>query len=105
MSFILIYVTTANQKEAQKIATHLLQKKLIACANIFPIFSLYWWKGKIQNGKEFVLILKTVTKNYNKIKKEVERIHSYKIPCIIQIPVEVNEKYGGWMGKEVGNKY
>lgn len=101
MGFLFVYVTAANQKEAQKIATHLLQKKLIACANIFPISSMYWWKGKIQNGKEVVVILKTIQNNYTTIKKEIEKIHSYEIPCIIQIPVKVNEKYGGWMRKEM----
>ena len=101
MGFIFIYITAGNRKEAEKIATHLLQKRLIACANMFPISSLYWWKGKIQNGKEYAVILKTVQKNYTNIKTEIEKIHSYKIPCIIQIPIKVNEKYGGWMRKEM----
>lgn len=101
MAFTFLYVTAKDKKEASKIATHLLQKKLIACANTFPISSLYWWKENIQNEKEFVLILKTVQKNYTKIKKEIEKIHSYEIPCIIQIPVTVNEKYGRWMGKKM----
>ena len=102
MSFIFVYVTAANKKEGDTIATHLLQKKLIACANIFAISSIYVWKGKVQKGKEYVVILKTVKSNYTTIKTEIEKIHSYDIPCIIQIPVTVNEKYGGWMGKEMG---
>ena len=101
MSFIFVYVTAANKKEADMIGLHLLKKKLIACANIFPISSLYLWKGKVQKGNEYVIILKTVKSNYNKIKTEIEKIHSYDVPCIIQIPVTVNEKYGGWMRKEI----
>ena len=101
MAFIFIYITAANKKEAQKLALPLLEKRLIACANIFPISSVYWWKGKIKNGKEYALIVKTVKKNYNFIKKEIRKIHSYDTPAIIQIPVKVNEKYGEWMKGEM----
>ena len=50
---------------------------------------------------EFVLIGKTLEKNFEKVKEEVEKIHSYSIPCIIKIPVEVNEKYADWVKKEI----
>jgi len=48
----LVYITCRDEKEAVKISRHLLNKRLIACSNIHPIRSLYWWKGKIQDGKE-----------------------------------------------------
>jgi len=97
MNFIFIYITNPTKKETRKIARHLLKKKLIACANIFPINSLYWWKSEIVNEKEFVLIAKTIKGNFKKVKKEVEKIHSYVIPCIIRIPVSSNEKYYNWL--------
>lgn len=100
---IFIYITSPNKKEAEKIARHLLEKKLIACANIFPIKSLYWWKGKIAEDKEFALIGKTFAKNYGKIKKEVEKIHPYEIPCIVKISAIANPKYANWLKKEIKN--
>ena len=100
MKFVLIYITNPTKKEAKRIANHLLEKKLIACANIFSIDSLYWWESKIADEKEFVLIAKTKKENFEKIKKEVENIHSYAIPCIIKIPVSSNKKYYNWL-KEV----
>ena len=43
------FITTAENEEAQKIANALLEKRLIACANIVKeISSSYWWKGKIE---------------------------------------------------------
>lgn len=51
MKIISIYITYPNIEEAKKICTHLLEQKLIACANYFPIESAYWWKGKIENEK------------------------------------------------------
>jgi len=101
MDFIFIYITTPNKKEAKKIARYLLKRRLIACANIFPINSLYWWKVKIVDDNEFVLIAKTIKNNFEKVKKEIEKIHSYKIPCIIKIPVSSNKKFFDWLKREI----
>ncbi|HDH07427.1 MAG TPA: divalent-cation tolerance protein CutA [Candidatus Moranbacteria bacterium] len=99
-NLIFIYITNPSKKEAKKIAKHLLGKKLIACANIFSVDSLYHWKNKIADEREHILIAKTLSKNFEKIKKEVEKIHSYSIPCITKIPVESNNKYFKWIKKE-----
>ncbi len=101
MEFILLYITNPTRAEAKKIAKHLLKKKLIACGNIFPINSLYRWKGKVVDDKEFVLLAKTTQAKFNAVKKEVEKIHSYDVPCIIKIPVSSNKKYFEWLKGEV----
>ena len=98
----IVYITCRDEKEAVKISRHLLEKRLIACSNIHPIRSLYWWKGKIQDEKEYAIIAKTIDKNYNKIKKEVSKIHSYDVPCILKIDAEANESYEKWVEKEAG---
>lgn len=100
-SLIFIYITNPSEKEAKRIAKHLLEKKLIACANIFPIKSMYRWKGKINYEKEFAMIAKTISKNFEKIKNEVEKMHPYKIPCIIKISVQANDPYSAWLRNSV----
>ncbi|MEM2954730.1 MAG: divalent-cation tolerance protein CutA [Candidatus Nanoarchaeia archaeon] len=97
---ILCYIPCKDKKEAEKIAKFLLDKKLIACANIFPIISISKWTKKIRAIKEHILIVKT-NKNFNAIKKEIEKIHSYKIPCILEIKVKANDKYDKWVRSEV----
>lgn len=100
MVFIILYVTHKDIESAQKIANHLLQKKLIACANFFPIKSSYWWKGKIENSDEIVSLLKTRKENWEKIKKEIKKIHPYETPCIIKINAEANGDYESWINEE-----
>jgi periplasmic divalent cation tolerance protein len=97
MAFIFVYITNPNEKHAKKVALHLLKKKLIACANISPIDSLYWWKGNLEESKEYVLIVKTRKENWNKLKTEVKRIHSYSVPCITKINVNANKEYEDWL--------
>ena len=102
MNFIFIYITNPDKETARKVAFHLLEKKLIACANIYEgVNSIYPWEGKIADETECVLIAKTVEKNFEKVKVEVEKIHPYTIPCIVKISVIPNEKYAKWLEGEV----
>lgn len=101
MGLISVYITASSKKEAENISLHLLNKKLIACANIFPIESLYSWKGEMKKEKEFVLLCKTLSRNYKHVKLEVEKIHSYKCPCILKFNIKANDKYGIWVKEQL----
>jgi periplasmic divalent cation tolerance protein len=110
MKFIIIYITHSNMKEAKRVCGTLLKKRLIACVNYFPIESAYWWpasttlqrgeKGKIVHSKEIVSLVKTRKENWTKVKKAVEAIHPYEIPCIMKLDVESNPSYAAWIKKE-----
>ncbi|PKM97428.1 MAG: divalent-cation tolerance protein CutA [Elusimicrobia bacterium HGW-Elusimicrobia-1] len=100
MSFIIIYITNPDIKTAKKIASHLLKKRLIACANFFPIESSYWWKGKIETAREVVAIVKTRTANWQKVRSAVEKLHPYETPCIMKIPVTANADFEKWIKAE-----
>ena len=98
---IFVYITNPTKEEVKKIAKHLIGKKLIACANILQSESLYNWEGKLADEEEFILIGKTSEKNYGKIVAEVEKIHSYTVPCIIKVPMSPNPKYENWLNSEL----
>jgi periplasmic divalent cation tolerance protein len=85
--FCIVKTTFNNKKDAKKLANLLIQQKLVACAQIEEIESLYFWEEKIVDEKEFCLSLKTISKNYKKIEKLILANHNYRIPQIIQIPI------------------
>jgi periplasmic divalent cation tolerance protein len=97
----LVYITCKDKEEARKISKALLEKKLIACSNMFPIESMYWWKGKIEEDNEVVILAKTKEKNYEKIKEEVKKLHSYEVPCILKLSSEANIDYDKWVDEVV----
>ncbi|MBS3105007.1 divalent-cation tolerance protein CutA [Candidatus Woesearchaeota archaeon] len=97
----LVYITCKDEKEAERISTHLLEKRLIACANIFPIKSMYWWSNKIAKHNENAIIAKTNNRNFKKIVAEVKKMHSYEIPCILKLDAAANSDYGAWAKKEL----
>jgi periplasmic divalent cation tolerance protein len=98
---IFIYSTFSNKEEADKIAEELIRQKLAACVNILPIDSLYFENGKIEKSKEVAAIIKTRKINFKRVEKFISEKHSYKIPCIVGIPIrKVNKKYFQWL-KEI----
>jgi len=100
--FIFVYITCESLDEARKIARHLLEKRLIACANIFPVRSLFWWEGRIEECNEFVIIVKTKAEKFKELRDEIKKIHSYSIPCICAFVVEEgNKDFLEWIEKTV----
>lgn len=97
MQLILLYSPFPSEKSAQKCAKALLSKKLIACANILPSKSLYFWKGKLQNETESILLAKTIPSKAKKAAHALLSLHPYGIPCVLQLKAETNEKYARWM--------
>jgi len=100
---IVLFITTANTEEAQRIAKVLLNERKAACVNIVPeISSLFWWQDKLDSAQESLLIIKTKASVLNEIVRLVREIHSYDIPEIIALPIiGGNQDYLEWMGKEI----
>ena len=96
---IFFYITCANIKEAKKISSVLVKKKMIACANIFTnIQSVFLWKKKVNFSKEVIIMGKTTKKLQTKIISEVKNLHSYEVPCIVfsKIP-SGNKEFLKWI--------
>ena len=94
---ILLYVTHPDKEHASRIAGTLIKEKLIACANIFPIDSMYEWEGGLVEETEYVTILKTFEGYREMTINRINALHSYDIPCIIDMRVDVNNAYENWL--------
>lgn len=100
MGFKIIYITHPNQETARNITDHLIEKSLVACANIFPIESAYWWKGEVHKEGEFVSIVKTRPEIVDKVEEVIVALHPYELPCIMQIDVQANQAYEVWIREQ-----
>jgi periplasmic divalent cation tolerance protein len=98
--FIVIYTTFKDRSEADKIVDFLIEKKLIACANFLSLEARCFWEGKVADANEIGALLKTRNENWEAAKTEIEKMHSYKIPCIIRFDVESNKSYADWIQEE-----
>lgn len=95
---VIVLITTPTRNEAESLTKHLLKEKLAACINLLPVTSHYWWKNKIENTEETLMIVKTQRRLINQIVKLVQKHHTYKIPEIIALPIiQGNPKYLEWI--------
>jgi periplasmic divalent cation tolerance protein len=90
-------VTFSSEEEAGKIINALLKKKLIKCANTFPIKSQYSWKEKIENSQEIASMLKLKKSNWRATENMIKKLHSYETPCVMKLDVEANPEYERWI--------
>ena len=80
---VVLYVTTASAHEAGKIGRALVEERLAACANILTgMTSVYRWQGKVEQGSETVLLLKTSAARQEAAIARIRALHSYEVPCI-----------------------
>jgi len=97
----IVFVTTSSKSEASRIADQIVLSHLAACANIIPkVESIFFWKGKVEKAKEFLLIIKTEFRNLKKLEAKIRSLHSYSIPEIIGIPIAWGHKpYLAWVAE------
>lgn len=99
----IVLVTCASITEARKIAQHVVERKLAACANIVPgVESIYRWKGKVQRAKEVLLVIKTTAARLHQLENEVKRLHSYDVPEFVAVPIVAgSQQYLEWLRNSV----
>jgi periplasmic divalent cation tolerance protein len=103
MAINLIYITTENTAEAERIGQALVEDHLAACVNIIDgMKSIYRWEGRLMQDNETVLIAKTIEAKVPALMQRVKTLHSYDCPCIVVLPItDGNEAFLNWVAGEV----
>jgi len=98
MEMVIVYTTFPDRESAEKVVKDLLEKKLIACANLREHRALYRWEGKIEEDLEVGVILKTTADKCGELREAIERVHPYTVPLVACIHVDqVNDDYARWL--------
>src|SRR6185437_5554513 len=100
----IILTTAGSQEEAAKIAHALVERRLAACVNILPqIESVYRWQGKVETAQEWLLLIKTQTEFFERVRDAVKELHSYELPeCVMLEVSDGSQKYLDWIAKNTG---
>ena len=95
----IIFVTSPNREVSLKIVRTLVEKKLAPCVSIIPSAkSIYWWKGRIEESDEEVLVIKTRLDLIEDLIDAIRSIHPYEVPEIIALPIVMGySKYLEWI--------
>ena len=100
---IVVLSTCQTARQAKKIARHLLEARLAACVNIVPgARSVYRWKGKIEDAAEHLLIIKSRRDLFDRLRAELEKVHSYEVPEALALQVvDGSGNYLAWLDREL----
>jgi periplasmic divalent cation tolerance protein len=84
---------------ARQLARAALEARLVACASLVPgVESHYWWQGKIEQGREVLLIFKTTRRQLAGLEKLILGKHPYDTPEFLVLPLQAGaERYFDWV--------
>lgn len=98
MNPVEITVTCSSVEEAQTIAAKVVERRLAACGQSWPISSCYWWNAEVVQDTEHLVLFKTVDTHFDAICDTVRELHSYDLPAIVMIPLaNVGPGYLDWL--------
>lgn len=99
---LIVFITTANRREASKLARLLISSRVAACVNIMPAMrSVFRWKGKTHFANETLLLTKTTEERYDELQELVRSSHSYEVPEIVAIKADKGlGQYLEWVNEE-----
>jgi periplasmic divalent cation tolerance protein len=100
----IVLSTAGSEDEARKIARHLVEQRLAACVNIIPhIESIYRWQGKVESGREWLLLIKTTAEQFPSVRAAIQQLHSYDLPECFALEIkEGSDPYLEWLADSVG---
>jgi periplasmic divalent cation tolerance protein len=79
-----------------------LEKRLIACYNLWPVESVYWWNGKIIEENEVMMTMKSTIRWFDDIDEYVKIESGYEVPELIALDSEkIDLSYQKWINDEV----
>jgi periplasmic divalent cation tolerance protein len=99
----IVLTTAGSEEEAGKIARHLVERRLAACVNIIPrVASIYRWQGKVEETREWLLIVKTTAAAFGQVRGAIAELHSYELPeCICLTIEDGSPNYLEWIADSV----
>ena len=101
MNSYIVVLTTAPEKDAEKIVLELVESRSCACVNIISgVTSIYHWQGKLEKERESILLIKTESGKEGQIEEILKNIHPYELPELIVLPIKGGKKeYLEWISE------
>jgi periplasmic divalent cation tolerance protein len=99
--YVEIQITCGSREEADAIATALVERRLVACAQQLPIRSTYRWHGTVERADEILLLVKTTRERYADVESAVLALHSYDVAAITCVEIVAGSPaYVAWIDTE-----
>lgn len=101
--WIQVRTTLPDHDKARELARWAIESGWAACAQVSgPIESVYRWKGAVECGEEWTLLLKTHRSRWHGLVEAIQAKHPYECPELIaESLAEVSDGYAVWLAEQV----
>ena len=100
-SLELVLTSEDSQERAEHLAHQLLERRLVACVTLLPGRSLYRWRGRVEQGTEVLLLLKTKASQLRALHAALLELHSYETPEWIHWNATSGGGYALWLREQL----
>lgn len=90
-------INANTKEEANRIASALISKKLMAGCLVFKAPTIYWWEGKIVEKDYWHIRGFSVLEKKHEVISTVESMHSDQCPVIAIVKIDGNKKFLDWI--------
>ena len=99
MTEVVVLLCTAPEDEAGTLVDRLLDERLVACVNMVgPVLSRYRWQGRIEEGREMLLVMKTTRTCAPRLRARIAELHGYEVPEVLEVGVDGGlDAYLAWV--------
>ena len=88
--------------EAKRLGALIIEHRVGACVDFWPISSCYNWEGSIKCVDQIMLLVTTLESKLEEVNKLISENHSYSIPLIAGVDIRrLNHPYKEWMMNEI----
>ncbi len=97
-----VIITAPDADWLADFARRLIENHLVAAAHLFPIRSLYRWKGRLYDENETRAALHTRRSHLPTIRDLVSSEHPYEVPGFAVLLIAASTPYRDWVLSETG---
>lgn len=102
MKPILLFLTCADDQEADTITATLLREKVVVCVKKMPVSSSFLWQGKTDHAEEVLLVMESEQAKFKLVEKTVRWLHSYDMPVLVSVSIiQTSSGINKWIKTEL----
>jgi periplasmic divalent cation tolerance protein len=103
---IQVQTATATKADAELIAAALVERRLAACVQVLgPIISTYRWQAAVAHADEWLCLIKTERRLFDRVEEAIRELHPYETPEIIATAIVAGSAdYLAWISDSVDNR-
>ena len=97
----IVLTTVGSEDKARQLARVLVEERLAACVQTYPVRSVYRWKGEVQEDQEWQIAIKTTQDRCEALERRIRELHPYELPELARTSTQASPEYASWLRESV----